>query len=336
MSAGMRDMGRVLLASLLLVLTGLIAGTAKAQAPRLGMPVECRFGVDCFIQQYPDWDPGPGATDYRCGRQTYDGHGGTDIRTRDLNVMRRGVPVLAAADGVVVAVRDGLDDAIVMTDQRRAAIEGVYCGNGVVIAHGDGWRTQYCHLRQGSVTAIRGQPVRQGQRIGLVGSSGNSEFPHLEFLVYQGETKIDPFTGAAPGTGPCGSRGLNLWQVEAASTLGYQRGAIIGVGFATQAMTTIMAESPPPPPGADAPALVAYGHLINTEAGDVVEITLDGPAGRIAENRNVLERGQARRLIFSGRRRTEERWPAGRYVATLKLIRNGQITLMDHADLTLN
>jgi len=58
------------------------ATIAVAQPERpltLEVPLDCRFGETCFIQQYFDHDPGAGAKDYRCGPMVYDGHDGGAI-----------------------------------------------------------------------------------------------------------------------------------------------------------------------------------------------------------------------------------------------------------------
>jgi len=78
--------------------------------------------------------------------------------------MARGEPVVASAGGVVAAARDGVDDI----SMRDAPVpRGRECGNGVRIVHGGGWKTQYCHLRKGSVA------VKNGDMLGLVGLSGS-------------------------------------------------------------------------------------------------------------------------------------------------------------------
>ncbi len=60
-----------------LVLGAATISVAQLQAPlTLEVPLACRFGETCFIQQYFDHDPGPGAKDYRCGPMVYDGHDG--------------------------------------------------------------------------------------------------------------------------------------------------------------------------------------------------------------------------------------------------------------------
>ncbi|MBI1952881.1 MAG: M23 family metallopeptidase [Candidatus Omnitrophica bacterium] len=58
-------------------------------------------------------------------------------------------------------------------------------GRYVEIHHPDGWLTRYAHLK--TIVIRDGQAVRQGQRIGTVGKSGNAGRrlirPHLHFEV---------------------------------------------------------------------------------------------------------------------------------------------------------
>src|SRR4051812_44563995 len=159
-----------------------IPARAQESAPVLSFPVACEIGVTCFVQNYVDHDSGSGAKDYRCGALTYDGHDGTDIRLPNLAAMRKGVAVVAAADGVVRARRDGMDD-VSIRDAGASAVKGREAGNGVVIDHGNGWQTQYAHMRKGSILVKPRNRVSAGQALGLVGLSGDTEFPHLHFTV---------------------------------------------------------------------------------------------------------------------------------------------------------
>ena len=79
----------------------------------------------------------------------------------------RGSPVWAAHQGVV-------ETATYMKDFGRV----------IVLNHGDGFSTLYAHLNK--IRVKYGETVRQGQRIGDVGSSGLSTGPHLHF-----EMRID-------------------------------------------------------------------------------------------------------------------------------------------------
>jgi murein DD-endopeptidase MepM/ murein hydrolase activator NlpD len=144
---------------------------------------------DWTIINYVDVDPRSGsASDFRGGPFQYDGHDAMDIAIADFAAMDAGVPVYAAADGTVVDAQDGNFDRVTDANGEPA--------NYVVIDNGNGWTTNYWHLRNGSVAVQPGDPVYAGELIGYVGSSGNSTGPHLHFSVYHDgdnvETNYDP------------------------------------------------------------------------------------------------------------------------------------------------
>ena len=94
-----------------------------------------------------------------------------------------GTPVMAAADGVVVAVGQG----------------NFGYGNYVVIAHGGGIETLYGHLLQ--TNAGVGDRVVRGQVIGLEGSTGFSTGPHVHFELRVNDQVVDPMPYLpVPGT----------------------------------------------------------------------------------------------------------------------------------------
>lgn len=186
-----------------------------AEPVRLSLPIDCDPGRTCWIVNYVDHDPAVGVRDYMCGTATYDypgggGHEGTDFAIRDRGVMARGVPVLAVAAGTVTATRDGIDDRLIGERTKTEGPGGRACGNGVVISHGDGWETQYCHLRRGSVAVRPDQKVEPGQMLGKVGLSGYTQFPHLHLSVRKDGKSIDPFVGE-DRTEKCGPGPTPLW-----------------------------------------------------------------------------------------------------------------------------
>ena len=64
-------------------------------------------------------------------------------------------------------------------------------GNHVWVNEPGGvWRTGYSHLA--IVTVVSGQFVRAGEQIGLMGSSGLSSGPHLDYQVWRGSVNVDP------------------------------------------------------------------------------------------------------------------------------------------------
>ena len=183
----------------------------------LAFPVDYGLGAGCYIQKYHNHDLGPEVADYTCGPLSYDGHDCTDIALPTHCPMAAGVNVLAAPPGVVKDPRDGVADAAPFPT-------GQGCGNGVVIDHGDGWETQYCHLKQGSVRIAAGETVTSGTVLGQIGQSAPAEFPHLHFAVRHEDAKIDPF---APEATACGAAADDLW----ASNLPNLPGGILGLGL---------------------------------------------------------------------------------------------------------
>ena len=149
----------------------------KPNSPQFGQPIDCTLGKDCFILLYFDRNPSPAAVDFGCGRQTYDGHDGTDFAIPDAKAMAKGVPVIASAAGKVLRVRDGVVDRRLQNDTDKANIQGTECGNGMVIDHGGGWEAQYCHLRQGSVAVKPGAPAPKAQFWGWWETLGWHLFP---------------------------------------------------------------------------------------------------------------------------------------------------------------
>ncbi len=85
-----------------------------------------------------------------------------------------GTPVVAAGDGVVVAVGH----------------TSVGYGNYVILAHGGGIDTLYGHLLQTNVR--QGDRVSRGQLVGLEGSTGFSTGPHLHFELRVNDAVVDP------------------------------------------------------------------------------------------------------------------------------------------------
>jgi murein DD-endopeptidase MepM/ murein hydrolase activator NlpD len=304
------------------VMLGLAVMAAPALAIELELPIACDFGKDCTIQQYPDRDAGPGVRDYACGAETYDGHDGTDIRIKTFAGIERGVAVLAAAAGVVKAGRDGMADRPIRNEADRKAIKDRECGNGVVVDHGDGWETQYCHLRKGSVAVKKGQRVKPGTKLGEVGISGDAAFAHVHLTVRKDGKAVDPF---APETAAqsCGMQGRGWWSAAAAAALVYRPGEVLDFGFAGSLLPIETVETgltPRDRPQAGSGTLVAYGWLINLQSGDILGLTLsDGQGEAVADNTETLDRDKAQYLVQAGRKRLKP----GSYSATLTVTRQG-------------
>lgn len=299
--------------------------------PALGLPVDCTYGETCFIQNYYDHDAGPGRLDYACGRLSYDGHDGTDFRTRDVVTMREGMPVVAAADGTVRAVRDGMDD-IRLSEIGREQVAGREAGNGVVIVHGDGWETQYSHLRNGSVAVAPGDRVVAGQRLGLIGMSGAAEFPHVEFSVRRNGEDIDPFTGPVSAYA-CSDARTSLWRPDVDEMLEYHRTGLLVAGFSETVPVADAARDGAhrlPQTANDPDILIFWVDLFGAETGDVEQFVITAPDGTpVLEHGKPLEDNNVSWFSYAGLRRPEAGWRPGTYTARYTLDRDG-VPVVDH------
>lgn len=63
-------------------------------------------------------------------------------------------------------------------------------GKSIIINHGYGYKTRYAHLSEFKVK--KGQKVKRGELIGLIGSTGKSTGPHLHYEVVKDGVKVNP------------------------------------------------------------------------------------------------------------------------------------------------
>ncbi len=119
---------------------------------------------------------------YRWGRE----HTGLDLHG--------GSNVIAAMDGVVVEANDGCE-----VGNKSCGREW---GNFVQIKHNNGTYTGYAHMVKGSIKVKTGDEVKQGQVLGKMGNTGNSQGVHLHFEIRVGKNKrtsaVDPLTYIDP------------------------------------------------------------------------------------------------------------------------------------------
>ncbi len=101
-----------------------------------------------------------------------------------------GTDTLAAADGTVVSVLDGLDDQVPGELPGTALALDQVDGNSVVIDIGDGLYVMYAHMQNGSIQVAEGDEVTQGTVLGKVGNTGNSSAPHLHLHVMDGPSPL--------------------------------------------------------------------------------------------------------------------------------------------------
>jgi septal ring factor EnvC (AmiA/AmiB activator) len=111
-----------------------------------------------------------------------------------------GTPVYASADGVIVLANknetrqwianSASDPYRPATGNRPLRTEDY--GNFVKIDHGETYATLKAHMKPGSILVNVGQKVTKGQKIGEVGSTGNSTGNHVHWEVRKNDVVIDP------------------------------------------------------------------------------------------------------------------------------------------------
>jgi murein DD-endopeptidase MepM/ murein hydrolase activator NlpD len=89
---------------------------------------------------------------------------------------------IAAPEGTVITAPGG---GVV-----TATGDYFFNGNTIIIDHGQGFVTMYCHLSEIGVN--EGQQVETGEPVGAVGATGRVTGPHLHFGTYLNGTAVDP------------------------------------------------------------------------------------------------------------------------------------------------
>lgn len=119
-----------------------------------------------------------------------------------------GAEVHSVAAGRVVQVEDGHPEQVPGSRDPNATVQTAG-GNSIVVDIGRGRFAYYAHLQPGSVQVAKGDRVKAGQVLGLLGNTGNTDGPHLHFHVMDGPS---PFR---------------------ADGLPYEFGAFVGEGLVT-------------------------------------------------------------------------------------------------------
>ena len=318
---------------------GVVAVLAQSAAADLALqhPVDCTLGENCVIQQFMDHDATDGILDFTCDEASYDGHKGTDFRV-SVGDMQRGVNVLAAADGVILGMRDGMEDRRAQSQSDMDAVAGKECGNGMVLRHENGWETQYCHMKQGSVVGEKGATVKAGTVIGQIGLSGRTQFAHLHLSVRKDGKPVDPFSPDFDRASCAYAPDATLWADDFVEKFTYQPTKVVTLGLADTgpSLTEVMdGDWLDFEPKSDAP-LVVYGIAVNGKTDDILQLTLDGPNGQIVmSKRPPLEKRKAQWFGFAGKRAPAGGWAAGNYVIRVDVLRDGAVLHSEMQMLTI-
>lgn len=316
----------------ILLLCMFILAPGAARALELDLPIECEVGKSCYLQYYVDTQAGKGAKDYRCGSLSYEDNIGTDFRLADYGQLQRGVMVKAAAAGKVIGVRDGLED-INIRDINPDSIKGQECGNAVVLDHGNGWNTQYCHLMKSRMVVKEGDEVQAGQHLGRVGLSGDTYFPHFSFLVRHNGTYIDPFTARSQGEQCTAEKPeFSLWTADASLSLPSISTSIVNMGFSKDKPDSDLSRQGAYDSDAlspDSEQLVIWADFLGIQKDDIIFLKITGPAGDtlIEHQKNFIE-DKPMQFYFTGKKLLDgTEWTSGIYTGQILLVRGGSIVL---------
>jgi murein DD-endopeptidase MepM/ murein hydrolase activator NlpD len=151
---------------------GFSAAAAAALSP-LGRHLTAAAALPTYVLPYP------GGFVWQCvqGNNSGGSHSGRAAFAWDFR-MPQGSPILAARDGLVGMLKQ---------DSFQSCPQNIYScpdwNNYIVIDHGDGSSAAYLHGFQNGGRVRLGQRVKQGDVIGISGTTGQSGGPHLHFQV---------------------------------------------------------------------------------------------------------------------------------------------------------
>lgn len=297
-----------------LALIFIVGACAYAQQEfQLQFPVKCSINKDCWVLNYVDNDSTGNWHDYNDGRQTYDGHRGTDIAIKNITKMKQGVNVVAAVNGYVIATRDGVPDRNALAEDLNQ-LQDIGCGNRVAIKHSGGWITDYCHMKNGSIKVKKGDYVSAGQTIGQIGMSGLSEFPHLHLNFQQGNHFFDPFTGHEQYSKIYKHP---LWSSNILKQLSYKPKIIYNIGVSPEIPSLLDVREEKYKSNqinSISPMIMIWVDAMHVEVNDIIYILIKNPDGTtFLSQKIVVDKANAKKLFYIGRKNSANKFQKGDY-----------------------
>ena len=171
----------------------------------------------------------------------------------------------------------------------------------------------------------KGQEIAAGERIGRMGMSGDTDFPHLSFTLRRDKQTVDPFIGSE-GFTQCGQGEQQLWAVVDDPILAYVKPEITQGGY-TELRPSL---SGPLPEHADeiqvysrqARAIYLWADFGGLRPGDEIWFRIHGPDGEpmFQHKKPIKSHFFADRHYIEFLKRTQI-WPDGEYRGTVTLRR---------------
>jgi hypothetical protein len=100
-----------------------------------------------------------------------------------------GAKIHSATDGKVVRVQDGLPEQVPGSLPSGQTVQTAG-GNFMVVKADADHYAFYAHMQPGSLRFEKGDRVREGQVLGLLGNTGNTDGPHLHFHLMDGPSPL--------------------------------------------------------------------------------------------------------------------------------------------------
>lgn len=287
--------------------------------PQLSWPVDCQLGGNCWIASFFDHGAtiGQPPKDVMCGDLTRPGSQLTNIAVRRTSGATPAV--YAAADGLVMAVRNDMPDNRPYPDAPL--------GNTVLLLHKGGVQTSYSHLAHDSATVEIGDRVRAGDLIGHAGSSGNTTYPQIGFMVSVAGEPLDPFVGplAEPEARGCGPHTNLLFPKDLVRQgfyipiVIYQAGLSDRVPEPTRVRQGELAGQVAAP---DPPVLHFFADMFGINAGDTYDFTLTFPNGKTTSLEGPIDAPAWHKFLTLKIGNRYGAWPSGIYQGKLEVARH--------------
>ncbi len=314
-------MRAIVLITLIICVSGL-AKPSAAQDMKFSFPAACVLHENCWVSSYFDLNRRNGRTaDFTCGTIAKDNQNGVHVSLKDWRSMTLGVPVIAAQDGVIASIYEGLPD-LVIDPKRMNEYSDNPCGNAVLIEHEDGWYSRYCHLRKGSIRVKSGDAVVKGQPIAQIGSSGMTDWPRLDFSLSRNGYLFDPFSGKT-SLEKCGGIFTPLWE----QPMTYTPFAVMQSGFYVGEPKKNVAEGGNLPNynvlPSFTPDISLWAVLMNLRKGDRIVMQILDPKGFVLRSIDEeLDFDADRYLVYLRAVRPRNLgWDLGLHTGTVQLVR---------------
>lgn len=279
-----------------------------SMAIELQFPVACRLMSDCWITNHVDLNNNINQIeDYMCGQKGTDNNKSTHISLGSKGAMEKNIPAIAAADGII----------------KTAENIGGFCGNRVLIDHGKGWESSYCHLKPETIIVKPNQKVKQGQILGAIGMSGQADWPRLSYAIMRNGMVFDPFSGGTTLEG-CNPKAKPMWisgvnppyEPAHVTSIGFTVGTVSNAQIlnGTVKSAAVIMES--------TPQLSLYSLLMNIQKGDDITMKIIEPSGRILNEAKIIADSDRNYYpIYFSTMRQNRLWDKGNYRGMMTVTR---------------